>query len=376
MNVSNNDAKGNSYIYSCNVNGLRTKIPEFLSNILINDFKVYLLCETHLNSTIGNSEIFPNDFDVFRCDRTDLTERDQTIKKSHGGGVLIATHKSLNGQLIFDGDLYGAEIICVCININYRKFYLVELYIRPDSPFKVFENIVNAMNFLLSKSIHKDSIIVSGDFNLPDLLWISNDIDNPNIFYPINACSRKELLILDSFHEFGLSQVNGFSNDNDKMLDLIWTNDPDLLYCLNSDIFLVKSEIHHKSIEIVIYGSQNDINNFNHCFFLDFRNADYDIINDCFSNINWDLLLSENSLDINLNNFYSCVNDAIDSHVKLKKRIVSTHPKWFDSIMIYLKNKLNKLRKKGIIHWKMTIVLKLLVRNIIDILELLIITIR
>lgn len=344
--MHNNDVKETGYIYSCNINGLKTKFTEFISNVLINEFRIYMLCETHLDSTINSNEIFPNDFDVFRCDRSNLTEGDQITKKSHGGGVLIATHKSLNGQVIFDGDFYGAEIICVGININYRKYFLVELYIRPNSPIKIFENIVTAIDFLITKSVQKDSIIVSGDFNLSDLLWISDDIDNPNISYPINACSRVELFILDSFHGFGLSQINGTSNNNGKMLDLIWTNDPDLLYCLNSDSFLVKSEVHHKSIKIFKSGCVNNGKNAKYNFYYDFRNANYNDLIDHFNSVDWNLVLSKDSLEDNLRLFYSCVYEAIDLHVVLKKRIISSHPKWFDSKMINLKNRLNELRKK------------------------------
>lgn len=79
-------------IYVFNVNGLRTKLPEFYANVMLMDLKIYMLCETNLDDSINDSEVFPNDYCVFRCDRSELTEKFQTTHKSSGGGVLIAIH--------------------------------------------------------------------------------------------------------------------------------------------------------------------------------------------------------------------------------------------------------------------------------------------
>ena len=49
-----------------------------------------MLCETNLDDSINSSEVFPQNFVVYRCDRSADTEKWQTIKKSRGGGVVIA----------------------------------------------------------------------------------------------------------------------------------------------------------------------------------------------------------------------------------------------------------------------------------------------
>lgn len=52
-----------------------------------------MLCETNLNVTIVSS-VFPNNFIVYRCDRSDETEKVQATKRVSGGGVAIAVDRS------------------------------------------------------------------------------------------------------------------------------------------------------------------------------------------------------------------------------------------------------------------------------------------
>lgn len=65
--MKNNRQTPLNKIYSHNVNGLRTKITDFLADVLTSDYGIYMLCETHLNDAIYSSEIFPANFNVYRC---------------------------------------------------------------------------------------------------------------------------------------------------------------------------------------------------------------------------------------------------------------------------------------------------------------------
>lgn len=110
--------------------------------------------------------------------------------------------------------------MCVSINFGKRKFILIELYIRPDSTLEVFEANINAITSIITKLDPEDTIILSGDFNLPNLIWLTNDDENPNVAIPLNATSQKELFLLDSCHGLGLSQINKNPNGNGNLLDL------------------------------------------------------------------------------------------------------------------------------------------------------------
>lgn len=185
------------------------------------------------------------------------------------------------------------------------------------------------------------------DFNLPNLIWIEDEIDNPNILYPINVISEKELLVSNSYHELGLNQKNKFINDNGNTLDLIWTNNVDSLNCKICDEYIVKHETHHIPLEIIIYENLNyNISNIDDTFFYDFKNSNNELLNELINDVKWDELLEDTSLELFITEFYSQLNEIIVQNVNLKKRIVSSHPKWFDKKLINMKNKLNSMRKK------------------------------
>jgi len=185
--MKNNRQTSLNKIYSHNVNGLRTKITDFLADVLTSDYGIYMLCETHLNDAIYSSEIFPANFNVYRCDRSDQTESLQNTKKKNGGGVLIAVEKSFESYCIGTGEKFGAEQVCVKVKCHSQTIILVELYIRPDSPFEVYNAHMNALKDITSRMETGDILILSGDFNLPHLTWFVDEADEPNIAIAINA---------------------------------------------------------------------------------------------------------------------------------------------------------------------------------------------
>lgn len=326
-------------IYSQNVNGLRTKLDIFHAEVLAAIFSIYTLTETGLSDSISSHEVFPSNFNVFRCDRSC-----NTSTKSRGGGVLIAVMNCFDSELLYSGDIDGCEQIWVKVSHNHKILLIGSLYIPPSSPANLYENHLKIIKTICNAANNDSSILLFGDFNLPLLRWQQND-DIINTYIPININSPEET-ITDECHDIGLFQINYHYNDNDKLLDLLWTNEPELSECLECYNYLLTNEIHHKAI----------VTNFDFNFFplisnihetyLDYSHANYTVINDELSKINWDELLLNCSIDEMLDNFYNSINSIIDKHIdkKIKKKLI--HPKWFDKISINLKNQMNSLHKK------------------------------
>lgn len=336
----------NFKILTQNTNGLRSRLPECLADVLAMNFNCYMLGETGLDPLIHSSELFPLYFNVYRCDRSAQTEAKQKKIKTRGGGVLIGIENTIKSQLIGTGEHYGAEQVWVRVFQPERNIILVQLYIRPDSPLDVYKANLDALRELISKVDPKDVILVSGDFNLPKLLWLSDDPDFPNATFPINGCSEREIEVLDTLHELGLFQINKHLNKNNKMLDLVWTSDTDIFNCTLSDSHLVKEEVHHPALNISMFeffSRQNKNKNDCSDTFRNFINADYDKINNAFISVNWSETIKGTSLTEKVNNFYAVLKSIIDSHVELKVRKHSSHPKWFDKPLITMKNTVNKL---------------------------------
>lgn len=72
-------------IYYQNVNGMKTKINDFRLSLLVSDYDVIVLTETWLREEYHDSELFNDDYIVYRLDR-DFTK----TSKLDGGGCIIA----------------------------------------------------------------------------------------------------------------------------------------------------------------------------------------------------------------------------------------------------------------------------------------------
>ena len=77
-------------VYYQNARGLRTKIRDVALSILSESYDVICLSETWLNDSFFNNEIFPDSYNVFRCDNNSTLSY-----KTRGGGVLIALDKKV-----------------------------------------------------------------------------------------------------------------------------------------------------------------------------------------------------------------------------------------------------------------------------------------
>lgn len=92
-------------VYYQNVQGIKTKVSRFRSNVLSSDYDVILLCETWLTDEYSDSEVFDSRYMVYRQDR----DRHLTGKKD-GGGCLIAVKAKYCSQRWFDFELCKEDV--------------------------------------------------------------------------------------------------------------------------------------------------------------------------------------------------------------------------------------------------------------------------
>lgn len=152
---------------------------------------MHVLTETGLIDSIYDNEIFPDDYSVFRCDRTE-----QTSDKEQKGGVLIAVQNSYDPSLILKCDSIGLEQLWVKIKIKIklktRSIYFAALYIPPKSEFQLYERHISKIESMQSDLDVADTCFVFGDINLPNLDW-NRDDEDCCYFLPNNASSVKFL---------------------------------------------------------------------------------------------------------------------------------------------------------------------------------------
>ena len=349
----NSSTQDEIQIYYQNVNGIMTKMQQLHAEILAATFPIYIFVDTNLNPTVESHEFFPNTFNIYRCDRSK-----KTSNKSSHGGVLIAADKQLKSEIILHGEENGCEQLWVKLTMRERNVYLGALYVSPGSNASLYEINMNMTRQLHSLVDTNDTIIFCGDFNLPQLQWERSQSTNDNIadispilnqnsLHPVNVVGVIDENVIDTCQDIGLSQINGHLNDNNRILDLIWSNDPDDSSCNICVNHLLRNESHHKALTIdFVCGTSNSVSS-DDDYYRDFRSADYNCLNNEFSMIDWDEILNIQDFEESLSKFYAIINRAIAKWVPLKKRKIYTHPKWFDKTAIALKNKMNSLHKQN-----------------------------
>ncbi len=129
--------------------------------ILLQRRKLDILCiqETFLNDAIPSGELFVPDYNMFRHDR------DPTVCKQSGGGLLVYTHKRCEVELVPGGSISTTdlELIWLKLGLNEtRPTYICNMYRPPNG------NVERAINMLDEKI----NDLVDG--NTPDILLLGD----------------------------------------------------------------------------------------------------------------------------------------------------------------------------------------------------------
>ena len=178
------------------------------------NFDIITVTETRLNDTISNKEILPCGYNIVRRDR--MTEK-------RGGGVLMALREGLQYDTITPKDQPNLEIVAVELKTKNTECLLSVCYRPPNVNIK--EWLKSFTSFLTCWEQY-DKVLITGDFNFPDLTWNSDDIQDitPSPF----AIEFRELI-----YDFFLQQVKVFQTRLNNILDLILTNSPECVIDLS-----------------------------------------------------------------------------------------------------------------------------------------------
>lgn len=138
------------------------------------------------------------------------------------------------------------------------------------------------MREVISTINTEDIVIVSGDFSLPNIQWCLNiDEDYSNTVLLINVTSKSDSIAIGTCYKLGLYQINQHHNKNIRMLDVIWTNDPNFME------HLLELEVHPPPLEIKSHNVLTEQRSINTVEYRDFLIENYQEISNAISNINW-----------------------------------------------------------------------------------------
>ena len=174
-----------------------------------------LINKSKLDSEISTPEVIPDNlgYTVYRKDRN-----------RHGGGVMILIKNCYSSQIV---DIKSdAELLWIEVQLKNQRKLLLSTFYRPpssdDEYLKLFDaSLLDIRTRTANNPNH--TIIVGGDFNLPDINWEHNCV---------SASSSKKKLhdsFLSTLADHNLSQMVTEPTREDHILDLMLTNNPSII---------------------------------------------------------------------------------------------------------------------------------------------------
>ncbi|XP_055585114.1 uncharacterized protein LOC129737966 [Uranotaenia lowii] len=322
-------------IYYQNVGGINSCVTDYLLATSCSCYDIMTFTETWLNDHTLSDQIFGSDYSVFRCDRRPRN------RKITGGGVLLAVRSKFRAMPIDDESWHNFEMVWSRIELGDRKLYVGVLYLPPhrSRDVSLAESFSRCISKISSFCAPEDDIIVLGDLNMPSLKWCSSQA---SFLYPDperSTFSASSYIILDSLSTATLRQINSVVNKNGRMLDLCFANDGFRLPTIGSaPAPLVKVGSHHPALLVTFNISRlcNPADKLTP-FYLDYKNADFDIISRVLATIDWESELELANPNAAAETFTHILNYVIDRHVP--KRTANANPRtpWATTALRQLK---------------------------------------
>ena len=148
--------KGEIKLAIANFCAVTNKQSELVTFLNLHNIDILCQTESRLDETILNSELFTQNFNVFRNDRN-----------IHGGGVFIMVKDALLSSQVNTGA--SCEIVWTCIhNKTAQTLIIGSFYCPPQSPVSVLEELAKSIEYIKAE-YPVSKVILAGDFNSPGI---------------------------------------------------------------------------------------------------------------------------------------------------------------------------------------------------------------
>ena len=196
-----------------NARSIKNKLDEFQAEIVLGENSpcVIGVTETWLDGNVANN-IFQcrNQYDIFRKDRN-----------LNGGGVALFSRKNLKATEIHSENFNDLELVAIQARFKKEVVIFVCFYRSSVQQTEILPKLSLAVEYLISKG---KPLVLMGDFNLPGISWGD---------FPNAITLHKQDEFLEMFSSNGLFQTVNLNTRSDAVLDLVFVNEPALVYNVN-----------------------------------------------------------------------------------------------------------------------------------------------
>ena len=344
----------NGGIYA-NIRGLypksnQSKIP-YLENLAsISNAPFICITESHLNPNILDAEIQIKNYSLFRSDRTD---------RSHGGVCTYIRNDLAYSIILKDSNSYCDTLV---IRIHKLNLLLITFYRPPKCPTNLFLQSLQAIKQVLNnfeehnKTAH--DIIITTDSNFPDIKWINGagHLQQDRDHGHLSEDRVQALALLDLADEFFLHQVVTSPTRRKNILDLIFTNNINLINSQTiicneklSDHYIIQFNMNYENLNNKNTKKETKNHYKTNLNEYDFHGATEELwfrFNLLMQDVNFEEKFKDLNTTEKLNSFYSEVSRIVDiifekKNPEQKEMIFSSKNKIPRKVRILMRNKSN-----------------------------------
>ena len=322
-------SKLRAMLINCNSIKSNNKISQLQATINATNPDIILLVETKLDSSIPTYSFLPFNYDAIR-----------NYRNLHGGGVLIAVRNDIIADPQ-DKLNTTCEIIWTKVHFVHKKSIYIASYYRPPNDYTAsLEALHESLSILYRTCKTPPSVILAGDFNLPDINW-------ENICSTNAQTAAKHNKLIEIIGEFGLTNmVNEPTRlDSGNILDLVLASNPSLISTINT----VAGMSDHEAILFDINMNPTRNNKPPHKVF-SYRSADWESLkSNCTELTKHYFDRNPDNLDVNSNwdffhqNYTKLMSQSIPSRMTKQKH----HLPWITRSIIRLQRKRDKAHSQA-----------------------------
>ena len=296
---------------SKNTDTLTNKLEELEVFVHENSIDIVAISETLPKNTLEDKDNFVFNLPGFKC-----------INKPEGRGICMFVNKQLDFVRLSDCEQTFNPSIFIKVLCENDNFFILGLIYRSDDQCSDIDNDnLNKQIELVCKKYHNEKVIITGDFNFPDIDWHHEHSNKGE--------GHKSSKFLKTIHENFLSQsveepTHHKPNSTPSLIDLILCNDPDFISDVS--LFAPLGKSHHSILSFSIPMLKN-VNIENITMKYQWSKGNYEQMRKDMDKIKWDdMYKGANDASDMINSLDTILTEAMDNFVP-KKAYKHNHTK-------------------------------------------------